>query len=152
MADGGAGTRGETVDEVLWLDQVVDPTELGMTRLVNGVFRFVDKDGAFNLRSGGGGITEAEHEALDTLTHWIDETNWMEVVRDAGKVTNVINWETDSKLKKVREMVIQRSGGKVSQMDFIQYDGTGTEKMRMTGVVTRTGGRVSSIQWTKTVA
>ncbi len=148
----GSGIRGETVDEILWLDQAEDPSELGMTRMVGGSFRFVDSLGVFNPRSGGGGITEAEHEVLDTLTHWIDETNWMEIVRSGGKVTNVINWETDAKLKKIREMVVQRSGGKASQMDFIQYNGTGAEKMRITGVITRVAGKVASIQWTKTVA
>jgi hypothetical protein len=152
MADDGSGVRGETVDEVLWLDQTADPSELGMTRMVNGVFRFVDKDGVFNLRTGGSGITEAQHEALDTLVHWIDETNWQEIVRSGGKVTNVINWETDAKLKKVRECIITRSGGKVSQLDAIQYDGAGVEKMRLTGVITRAGGKVASIAWTKTVA
>lgn len=148
----GSGIRGETVDEILWLDQTEDPSEFGMTRMVNGSFRFVDGLGVFNPRSGGGGITEGEHEVLDTLTHWISETNWMEIVRSGGKVTNVINWETDAKLKKIREMVVQRSGGKASQMDFIQYDSTGIEKVRITGVITRAAGKVASIQWTKTVA
>lgn len=140
-------------DEIILKESAAgDPTEVGGIRQVGGVFRMKDATGVFNPRSGGGGITEGEHELLDTLTHWIDETNWMEIVRSGGKVTNVINWETDAKLKKIREMVVQRSGGKASQMDFIQYDGSGVEKMRITGVISRTSGKVSSIQWTKTVA
>lgn len=152
MAD-GTGTRGETVDEILFLDQVEDPPELGFVRLVDGSFKFKDSVGVFNPRTGGSGITEAEHELLDTLTHWLDETNWQEMVRDGNnKVTNAIHWETSGKLKKVREVIITRAAGKVSQIDIIQYDSTGVEKQRLVLVIARTGGKVSSIQWTKTVA
>lgn len=140
-------------DEIILKENSLgDPTEVGGIRQVGGVFRMKDATGVFNPRSGGGGITEGEHELLDTLVHWVGETNWQEIVRSGGKVTNVINWETDAKLKKIRECVITRSGGKVSQLDAIQYDGTGAEKMRLTGVITRASGKVASIAWTKTVA
>lgn len=115
-------------------------------------FSMKDAIGVFNPRSGGGGITEAEHELLDTLTHWLDETNWQEMVRDGnGKVTNAIHWETSGKLKKVREVIITRATGKVSQIDIIQYNSAGAEKQRLVLVIARAGGKVSSIQWTKTV-
>jgi len=140
-------------DEIILKESTLgDPTEVGGIRQVGGAFRMKDATGVFNPRSGGGGITEAEHELLDTLTHWVNETNWQEIVRSGGKVTNVINWETSDKLKKIRECVIARSGGKVSQLDAIQYDGSGVEKMRLTGVITRATGKVASIAWTKTVA
>ena len=115
-------------------------------------FKFRDSTGIFNPRTGGSGISEAEHEALDSLTHWINETNWQELVRDAGKVIQAIHWETDEKLKKVREVVIERSNGKVSQIDLIQYSVAGSEKHRLTGVVARSSGKVVSVQWTKTVS
>lgn len=115
-------------------------------------FSMRDAEGLFDPRSGGGGITEAQHEALDTLTHWVSETNWQEIVRSGGHVTNVINWETSDKLKKVRECIITRAVGKVSQIDVVQYDATGAEKVRLTGVITRATGKVASIAWTKTVA
>jgi hypothetical protein len=102
------------------------------------------------LLSGGSGITEGQHDVLDDLVHWLAETNYQEVVRAGGKVTNVINWTDSGKTTKIREMVITRTAGKVSQLDFIQYDGAGVEKQRMTGVITRTAGKVSSIQWTET--
>lgn len=149
----GTGVRGERVDEIFFNDGTDEPAaEVGTVRSVNGEFHFRDALGIFNPRTGGSGITEGQHEVLDTLTHWIDETNWQEIVRSGGKITNVINWETDAKLKKIRECVIARSGGKVSQLDAIQYDGAGAEKMRLTGVITRATGKVASIAWTKTVA
>ena len=115
-------------------------------------FAFRDSTGLFNPRTGGSGITESQHEALDTLTHWINETNWQEMVRSGGKVVNAIHWTDDTKTTKIREVVIQRTSGKVTQIDLIQYDGTGTEKQRLTGVITRDAGKVASIKWTKTVA
>jgi hypothetical protein len=115
-------------------------------------FSLRDATGPFNPRTGGSGITEAQHEVLDTLTHWLNETNWQEMVRSGGKVVNAIHWTDSGKTTKIREVVIQRTTGKVSQIDLIQYDGTGTEKQRLTGVITRDAGKVASIQWTKTVA
>lgn len=126
----------------------LDPTGLTQTTSTNVQDAIKDIDGAI----AGGGITEAQHELLDTLTHWLDETNWQEMVRSGGKVTNAIHWETSAKLKKVREVIITRDTGKVSQIDIIQYDSAGVEKQRLVLVITRTSGKVSSIQWTKTVA
>lgn len=104
------------------------------------------------LLSGGSGITEGQHEVLDSLIHWLSEDNYQEIVRSGGKVTSVINWTDSGKTTKIREMAITRTAGKVSQMVFIQYDGAGVEKQRMTGVITRTAGKVSSIQWTEVIA
>lgn len=116
--------------------------------------KFEDKVGGpytlDDLASGGGGLTPATHHALDDMVHWLVETNYQEIVRSGGRVTNVINWTDAGKTVKVREMVITRAAGKVSQMDFIQYDGAGTESQRMVGVITRASGKVASIAWTKT--
>jgi hypothetical protein len=102
--------------------------------------------------SGGpsSGITEAQHDALDDMVHWLAETNYQEITRSGGKVINVTNWTNSGKTVKVREMIITRSAGKVSQLDFIQYDGSGVEKQRMTGVITRSAGKIASVQWTET--
>lgn len=143
------GIRGETVDEILFLDQDSDPSELGMVKLVDGIFKFVDGEGVYNPRAG---ITEAQHETLDSLVHELSETSYMEVTRVLGKVTHVIFWTDVGKTTKIRETAIQRSGGKVSQIDFIQYNSSGTEKQRLTGVITRTSGQVSSIAWIETIS
>lgn len=150
MADDGTGIRGETVDEILWLDQSADPSELGMSRLVNGEFKFVDSVGVFNPRTGGSGITEAQHEALDTLTHDIDESSYDEVTYGSGnRVSTYIVWETAAKLKKIREEQYTYSGNNVSQSVTIQYDGAGAVKMTMTEVYTYSGNKVTSVTRTK---
>jgi hypothetical protein len=103
--------------------------------------------------SAGGGITEGQHEVLDTLVHWLAETNYQEIVRSGGRVSNAINWTDSGKTTKVRELVLTRTPGpQVSQVDLIQYDASGVEKQRLTGVISRTSGKVSSIQWTETVS
>lgn len=142
---------GPRVEEEVQLEtQASDPTTEGAMRYVGGAFKLKDSTGVFDPRSGGGGITEAQHEALDSMVHWINETNHQEIVRSEGKVTNVINWTDSGKTTKIRELAVTRSAGKVSQLDFIQYDGGGTESQRMTGVITRDSGKISTIAWTKT--
>ena len=115
-------------------------------------FKFRDSTGEFNPRTGGSGITEEQHEVLDTLVHLLDETNYFEVTRSAGKVVSAINWTNSGKTVKVREVAITRSAGLITQVDVIQYNGSGVESMRFTGVISRSGGKVLSIQWTKTVS
>lgn len=120
----------------------------GEVRYDGSRFSMFDSVGEFDPRSGGG-ISQAQHETLDTLVHNIAETNFLEVVRSAGKVTDVIHWTNSSKTTKVREVNISRSAGKVSSIVLKQYDGAGAlvTNQTLTGTVARSGGRVASIDW-----
>lgn len=102
------------------------------------------------LVAGGGGLTESTHEALDTLTHNLSETHYLEVTRTSGRVTNVTMWTDNGKTQKVREVDITRTSNRVSSYSIKQYDGSGTLKDTLTGTIARTGGRVSSIEVVKT--
>jgi len=95
--------------------------------------------------SSGSGISESIHQTLDTLTHNIAETNYLEITRSSGKITDVIIWETAAKLKKIREYNITRTSGKISSVVAKQYDSTGALKNTLTSTITRTSGRISSI-------
>ena len=142
-------------EEILLAEQAPGtiPTAAGGILYADGQFKLEDAAGVFDPRSGGGGITEAQHEVLDTLVHWIAETHFQEIVRSGGRVTAVVQWTDAGKTVKVREMLITRAAGKVSQLDFVQYNAAGAEKQRMTGVITRDGnGRVASIAWTETLS
>jgi len=99
--------------------------------------------------SAGGGITEAQHESLDTLVHGIDETSYDEVLYSSGQVASYTVWETAAKLKKIREEVYSYTSGKVSQVITKQYDVAGTLKMTMTEVYAYTGNTVTSVTRTK---
>jgi hypothetical protein len=143
---------GPLEEEELRLEQRTDgdPDIVGAMRFVSGAFRFKDAVGVFDPRTGGSGITEQQHEILDTLTHELSESHYTEVVRSGGKVSGVCEWETSSKLKKIREAVLTRTAGKVSQVEVTQYDASGTWKAKLTGTVTRSSGKVSSIDWVRT--
>jgi hypothetical protein len=95
----------------------------------------------------GSGITEAQHEVLDTLVHEIAETNYLEVTRSSGQVTDVIVWETAAKLKKIRETNITYASGQVSVVVDKQYDSSGTiiTGQTLTQTITRSSGQVASI-------
>jgi len=126
-----------------------DPTVVGGVRQVGGAFRFRDALGVFDPRTGGSGITEPQHEALDTLVHEIDESSYDEVVYSGNKVQTYTVWETAAKLKKIREETYSYSGNKVSQIVTVQYDGAGAVKMTMTEVYTYSGSKVTSVTRTK---
>lgn len=126
------------------------PAEDGTLVYHDGYFWGRDAYGAFNLRTGGG-ISETEHEALDTLVHEIDETSYDEVTYVSGMVSSYVVWETAGKLKKIREETYTYTPSRlVSQVVTKQYDDVGAVKMTMTEDYTYVNNRASTITRTKT--
>jgi hypothetical protein len=113
--------------------------------------RFSMHDGTIEFDPAtGSGLSEAQHETLDTLTHSIAEDSHQQITRTSGKTQNV-TWYTDSgETVKIREMVLTRdpvTTGKVSVVTLKQYDGTGTLSVTLTGTLNRVSGKVDSIDW-----
>lgn len=111
------GTREE--QELLLEPESTGPTTVGAIRLVSGDFLARDNAGVFNLRSGSG-LTKSQHDALRSLIHFIDDgpaegfaTGAYKETLPAGSPfpTSIIWWESSSKLKKIVEKTITRSGG-----------------------------------------
>lgn len=127
-----------------------DPPSLGGLRLVDGAFRARDALGVFPLR-GSGGITEEQHEALDTLVHDIDESCYEEFTYDGSRVVSAIVWATSEKLLKIREEQYTYSSGRVSQLVVIQYNGSGVEVMRTTETYVYSSGRLVNMTCVKMV-
>ena len=98
---------------------------------------------------GGGGITESQHEDLDTIVHEIDETSYDEVTYAGGSVTTYTVWTTSGKTKKIREETYTYSGGRVTQAVTKQYDADGVLKMTMTESYTYANGKVATVTRTK---
>jgi hypothetical protein len=121
-----------------------NPAEEGQVRFLDADIKAFVGGSVVSLISGSG-ITEEQHEVLDTLAHALDETCYTEITRTGGKVTDIVVWATDAKLLKVREETITRAAGKVSQILTIQYDGAGVEKMRVTETFTRAGTKITFI-------
>lgn len=92
-----------------------------------------------------GGISTPQHRALDQLVHDIAETSYLEVTRTQGRVSSIIVWTDSGKTVKIREVLITRSNGTVSQIVTKQYNGSGTLVETLTDTVTRSGGKVASI-------
>lgn len=99
--------------------------------------------------AAGGGITESEHEDLDTLVHRLSESRYTEVTRTGGLVTSVTDWTDSGKTTKVRECTVSRTGNLISSIVEKQYDGSGTliTGQTLTGTVARTGAKVDTITW-----
>lgn len=117
----------------------------------SGSFAMRDSAGVFDPRSGGGGLSEAQHEALDRLTHNVNESGYEEFVYTGNLVTAVIFWTSSGKTQKIREELFTYTGNKVTQIVTIQYDGAGVEKERITqGTFNYTGTRLDDNTWTKT--
>lgn len=108
------GTREET--EVLLVSQASDPADEGAARYVTpGNFRLKDQLGVFNPRE----VDASFHEALRALIHFIDEgpacsfaSGAYKEVLPSGSAfpTSIIWWESSSKLQKIVEKTITRTG------------------------------------------
>jgi len=93
------------------------------------------------------GLTEAEHEDLDTLVHHIAEDSFTEVTYDVfARVTDIIIWATPSKLLKIRETNVTYIGlsRRILTHTAIQYDGAGVELARVETTYTYAGFRLLS--------
>jgi hypothetical protein len=93
----------------------------------------------------GGGLSEAQHEALYTLTHRIARDSFTEVTRSSGRVVSVIVYTTPAKTQKIRETLITYSSGRVSTVTENQYDSGGGLIATYTESISRSGGLVASI-------
>jgi hypothetical protein len=141
-------------EEVLMEDQGAgnDPTDAGAFRYVDGAFRFKDATGIFDPRSGGGGITESQHENLDTLAHEVAESGSLHVTRDAQNRIQAATYRVSSSPSstKIREATVTRDGqGRISQVVETQFDGSGNAitGQTLTKTIVRDGttGKISRV-------
>lgn len=125
-------SRDASGNMIFWDD--VDQTERTLTDLL-----------------AGAGITENQHDNLDDLVHWLAEDHHIALTRSSGKISNATAWTDGTKTTKVRELAnIVRTGGKIDSYDLIQYNASGVENQRLAFAITRTAGKVTSIDVTET--
>jgi hypothetical protein len=133
---------GESIEDQYYelTEHVTPPTDkVGTIAYVNGSFYLVDSSGNFDPRSGGGGITEAQHKVLRQLIHFVNDgpaegfpSGCYREILPAGSPfpTSVIWWESDSKLKKIVEKTITRTGAGSSvaptPIVWVMYDTDGS--------------------------
>ena len=141
------GVREE--EGIILEDEATDPVQAGEVRYSGGEFKLQEAIGVFNPRTGGG-ISEAQHEALDTLAHELVENSFEELTYSGNNVTNATVWTSSAKTTKIRETQMTYSDNKATQVIDIQYNGAGVEVYRLTSVLTYSGNKVQDITVTRT--
>jgi len=137
-------------EETRYDEQTEDPTEEGAVRYVSGAFKLKDSLGIYNPRTGGSGITEAEHKVLRQLIHFIDNGPaegfvsgaYREILPSADPFpTSEIWWESSSKTKKIVELTITRNANKIpTAEEWKVYDTDGSTVLAtVTDTISYTG-------------
>jgi hypothetical protein len=121
-------------DEVQFRDQYGTlPSQEGGMLYSDGYFYAEDSYGVFNLRQGaaaGGGITELEHEDLDTLVHNISEDSYDVITYSGSRITNITTFTDSSQTTRIRDcdVAYQPTSIRISQVTTRQYDAAGVLK------------------------
>lgn len=141
------GSREE--DELVLRPATEDPATEGALRYVNGAWRLVDGSGVFDPRTGGSGLTPAQHNALDQLVHDVTESCFYEIAYSGNRITTETWWTDATKTTKVREIGYTYSGSLVTTETWRQYDGAGVEVEALTITYTYSGNRVVSATYVR---
>lgn len=99
---------------------------------------------------GGSGISPAQHEALDTLVHKINETSYQEATYASGKLSVFTTWTDNLKTTKIREISLTYSGNQLATATIVQYNGAGAAVQTLTKTFNYTGSTLNSIDLVRT--
>jgi hypothetical protein len=115
-------------------------------------FRMRDGLGTFDPRNAGTGITEAQHAALDTFLHALDETHEGIPVFDADGIITSITAQAVGGTPLIRNIdsLTVDGDGLVSGFRLQQRDAAGAVVETLTGVVTISGSIPQKSTVTKT--
>ena len=155
--DSFPGTR---IEESLILEATSSLPEVeGEMRYISGTgeFQFKDSLGVFNPRTSGSvsgsGISEAQHETLDTLVHSVEENSYEEVIYfgTPARISNVITWTDVGKSTKIREQTYTYSGIRVFEIIESQFDALGDILYAVTESISYMGqtNRITSVSRTR---
>lgn len=101
--------------------------------------------------SGVSGITEEEHETLDTLVHNLAEGATTEIIRNSNNEVTNINILTSPGGTPIRTtQIVRNAQNEVEQTIEIQYDEGGIAIQTLTTTVDRVSGQVSTITTVET--
>lgn len=105
-----------------------------------------------NDGAAGSGITEEDHEVIDSLVHNLAETQHTEIIRGGpgNKVTGVEIRTVPVTGTLIRSTTIFRTGGKVTSTIDNQHDESGTIIQTLTSTINRVSGKVDSVDVVET--
>jgi hypothetical protein len=95
-------------------------------------------------------LTMERHRGLPSLVHDLDRDYHEEIVRSAGKVTDIIQWTDVSKTKKIRETSFTYAGNRVDTETIKQYDDAGALLETLVLQYTYSGAFVISVDSVRT--
>lgn len=122
-------------------------------------FKMRDATGTFDPRTGGSGLTPAQHEALRQLIHFIDDGpangfpsgSYKETTPTGPFPTSEVWWESSAKLKKIVSLDTTWAGVTITQEVWKVYDTDGSTALAtVTDVITYSG--VFETSRTRTIA
>ena len=133
----------EEEEEIRFItDPGASPSAAGSMTYDPGVaeFKMQDGVGVFNPRSGGG-ISEAQHEALDTLVHSLDESHEQVPTFSADGIMTLVVAQGIGGGTLIRDMDLMTadSDGLITGARVRQRNGLGVIVQTITAVVTNTG-------------
>lgn len=151
--DRAAGPRFE--EKLKLQDEGLTADAAGDIVYSGGAFSMRDSVGAFDPRAGGGGISEAQHEALRQLIHFIDEgpacgfTSGATKTVTGGLFPTLIEWKTSGGDLIVKKEITRSGGGasniKPTPVVWTMYDTDGTTVLcTVSDAITYTGTNESS--------
>jgi hypothetical protein len=93
---------------------------------------------------------DLSHEDLKTFVHELSQEALIEITRSNNRVTNITSWNPGKSLK-LRELSIDRTNGRVTQITAVIYDDNGDEivDQRLTAALVRQNGRVANLTVTR---
>jgi len=98
-----------------------------------------------------GYIKAEDHKTLDQLVHNVAEDSFDEFIyTNFHRVSSIITWENQTKIKKIKERQISYAGIKVSEIITIQYDPEGAETERLTETFNYKGFNIDNVVRTLT--
>ena len=144
-----AGATGEVETFFPPADEKIGIQDPGGNYVHSGTYQTLDdhiKDGTAH-QAAGGGITEGQHEDLDTLVHNLSEDMYEEFTYSGGQVSSVIHWTDSGKTTKIREQTFTYTGNKVNTETIKQYNSSGVLKYTLTGTYTWSGNQIANVDW-----
>lgn len=147
VSDAGAAGTAETFYPPA--DEKIGIQDPGAAYTHSGTYNTLDDhiQDATAHSSAGGGITEAQHEDLDTLVHNLSEDMFEEFIYTGARVDDIIVWTNSGKTTKIRETNFSYTANKVTTEVIKQYDSGGILKVTLTGTYNYTGNTLDDITW-----
>lgn len=95
--------------------------------------------------SGGSGITEGEHEILDTLVHKLAETSFLELAYSGKDLIRATTWTSAGMTLKIREATFTYTSGDLTGVVVQQFNGAGGVVTTLTKTLAYSGKDLVSV-------